>query len=158
MQFTKDIEAGNVEGMMERLRSLISSIPYDNYSEEKVQLREQNYQAAVYLVFALMGQFVQSEVHCSSSTAMEGGGSTQRQTYTRRYRFDVADCVVETGDAIYLFEFKLSGSGSAEEALDQIKERQYATPHLVSGKKVVLIGSSFDEKARTLKEWAVASG
>ncbi|MGP1455939.1 MAG: ATP-binding protein [Treponema sp.] len=137
VRFVQEVRSGNVEGMMERLRSLISSIPYDNYSEEKVQLREQNYQAAVYLVFALMGQFVQSEVHCSTGRA---------------------DCVVQTGDAIYIFEFKLAGNGSAMEALAQIKERQYAVPYLVSGKQVVLIGSSFDEKERTIKEWAVASG
>ena len=94
------------------------------------------------ICFMLMGQFVQSEVHCSSSTATEG----------------VADCVVQTGDAIYLFEFKLSGSSSAEEALAQIKARHYAVPHRVSGKKLVLIGVSFDEEARIIKKWEVASG
>ena len=62
---------------MERMQSLIAGISYDNFSKENLKLREQNYQTAVYLIFALMGQFVQTEIHCYGSAAMEGGGSTQ---------------------------------------------------------------------------------
>ena len=132
------------------------------------KLREQNYQTAVYLVFALMGQFVQTEVYCYS-TATDGGGSTQQrcfgsaetrsQNYTRMYSFDRrADCVVYTVDSIYLFEFKLSGNGTAEDALTQIKTKDYAAKYMADGKKIVLIGSSFDEKTRTIKDWKVANG
>ncbi len=164
-QFVQDIREGKVDSFMERMRSIIAGIPYDNFTEENMKLREQNYQTAVYLVFALMGQFVQTEVHCYS-TAMDGGGSTQQrcfgcaetrsQNYTRMYSFDRrADCIVTTADSIYLFEFKLTGNGSAEDALNQIKEKEYAAKYQVDGKKIVLIGSSFDEKTRTIKEWRV---
>ena len=101
------------------------------------KLREQNYQTAVYLVFALMGQFVQTEVHCSTGRI---------------------DCVVYTVDSIYLFEFKLTGNGSAEDALNQIKEKEYAAKYQVDDKKIVLIGSSFDEDARTIRDWQIANG
>ena len=164
-KFVEDIREGNVEGVMERLKSIISGIPYDNFTAENLKLREQNYQTAVYLVFALMGQFVQTEVHCYS-TAMDGGGSTQQrcfglaetrsQNYTRMYSFDRrADCIVTTADSIYVFEFKLSGNGSAEEALNQIKENRYAEQYKADGKKIVLIGSSFDEGKRTIKDWKI---
>ena len=133
-QFVQDIREGKVDSFMERMRSIIAGIPYDNFTEENMKLREQNYQTAVYLVFALMGQFVQTEVHCSTGRA---------------------DCVVTTADSIYLFEFKLTGNGSAEDALNQIKEKEYAAKYQVDGKKIVLIGSSFDEKTRTIKEWRV---
>jgi len=133
-QFVQDIREGKVDSFMERMRSIIAGIPYDNFTEENMKLREQNYQTAVYLVFALMGQFVQTEVHCSTGRA---------------------DCVVTTADSIYLFEFKLTGNGSAENALNQIKEKEYAAKYQVDGKKIVLIGSSFDEKTRTIKEWRV---
>ena len=136
-QFVQDIRGEKVDSFMERMRSIIAGIPYDNFSEENMKLREQNYQTAVYLVFALMGQFVQTEVHCST-------GRT--------------DCVVYTANTIYIFEFKLSGNGSAEDALNQIKEKSYAARYQASGKKIVLIGSSFDEEARTIKEWQVANG
>ena len=131
-RFVQDIREGKVDSFMERMQSLIAGIPYDNFTEENLKLREQNYQAAVYLIFKLMGQFVQTEVHCSTGRA---------------------DCVVITVDTVYLFEFKLSGNGSAEDALNQIKEKRYAEKYLVDGKKIVLIGSSFDEQKRTIKDW-----
>ena len=117
---------------MERLQSIISGIPYDNFSGEKLKLREQNYQTAVYLIFKLMGQFVETEVHCSTGRA---------------------DCVVQTTDSIYIFEFKLSGNGNAEDAIAQIQKQNYAAKYKTDGKKIVLIGSSFDEGVRTIKEW-----
>ena len=64
-----------------------------------------------------------------------------------------ADCVVKTADTVYIFEFKLSGNGCAEDALNQIKEHRYAEQYKADSKKIVLIGSSFDEQARTIKEW-----
>ena len=131
-RFVQDIRNGNVDSFMERMQSIISGIPYDDFPKEKLKLREQNYQTAVYLVFALMGQFVQTEVHCSTGRS---------------------DCVVTTADTVYIFEFKLCGNGSAEEALNQIKESYYAAQYKADGKKIVLIGSSFDEELRTIKDW-----
>ena len=166
-RFIQDIRKGNVDEFMERLKSIISGIAYDNFTEQNLKLREQNYQTAVYLVFALMGQFVQTEVHCHS-TAMEGGGSMQQrcfggaetrsQNYTRMYSFDRrADCVLKTADTVYIFEFKLSGNGSAEDALNQIKTQEYAVPYKGSGQKIVLIGAGFDEEKRTIRDWKVES-
>jgi len=131
-QFVEDIRKGNADGFMERMQAIIAGIPYDNFSEEKVNLREQNYQTAVYLIFALMGQFVQTEVHCSTGRA---------------------DCIVHTADAVYIFEFKLTGNGTAEDAINQIKEKNYTMQYNVSGKKIILIGSSFDEQTRTIRDW-----
>ena len=130
--FVEDIRRGNVEGVMERLKAIISGIAYDNFTGENMKLREQNYQTAVYLVFALMGQFVQTEVHCGTGRA---------------------DAVVTTADSVYIFEFKLSGNGSAEDALMQIKTNGYAEQYKTDGKKVVLIGAGFDEEKRTIRDW-----
>ena len=136
-QFIQDIREGKVDSFMERMRSIIAGIPYDNFTEENMKLREQNYQTAVYLVFALMGQFVQTEVHCGTGRA---------------------DCVVHTADTIYIFEFKLSSNGTAKEALNQIKEQSYSAQYKMDGKKIVLIGAGLDEKKRTIKDWQVANG
>ena len=116
------------------MQSIIAGIPYDDFPKEKLKLREQNYQTAVYLVFALMGQFVQTEVHCSTGRA---------------------DCIVITVDTVYIFEFKLSGNGSAEDAIEQIKEGTYAAKYKMDGKKIVLIGAGFEEATRTIKDWKV---
>ena len=133
-RFVEDIRKGNVDGFMERMQAIISSIPYDNFTEENLKLREQNYQTAVYLIFALMGQFVQTEVHSAMGRS---------------------DAVVTTADTVYLFEFKLTGNGTAEDAIAQIKEKNYAAPYQASGKKIVLIGSSFDEQKRTINDWKI---
>ena len=163
-RFVQDIRNGNVNEFMERVQAIISSIPYDNFTDKNLKLREQNYQTAVYLVFALMGQFVQTEVHCYCRTATDGGGSMQQrcfgtaetrsQNYTRMYSFGV-DCVVCTADTVYLFEFKLSGNGSAEDAIAQIQKQNYAAKYKMSGKKIVLIGAGFEEATRTIKNWKV---
>ena len=131
-RFVQDIRKGNVNGFMERMQSIISGIPYDDFPKEKLKLREQNYQTAVYLIFALMGQFIQTEVHCATGRA---------------------DAVVTAADTIYIFEFKLSGNGSAEDAIKQIHKQKYAVQYKTDGKKIVLIGSSFDEQTRTIKDW-----
>ena len=133
-RFVEDIREGKVDSFMERMQAIIAGIPYDNFSKENLKLREQNYQTAMYLIFALMGQFVQTEVHCATGRA---------------------DCVVTTVDAVYIFEFKLTGSGTAQEAIDQIKKNNYAAKYKAECKKIVLIGSSFDEQMRTIKDWAV---
>ena len=62
-----------------------------------------------------------------------------------------------TVDTIYIFEFKLGGSGTADDAIAQIQKQNYAAQYKVDGKKIVLIGAGFDEKMRTIKEWAVAN-
>ncbi len=131
-KFVEDIRAGNVDEFMERMQAIISGVPYDNLPKDKLKLREQNYQTAVYLIFKLMGQFVQTEIHCAKGRA---------------------DCIVHTKDSIYIFEFKLMSAGTAEDAIAQIKEKGYAFQFKAEDKKIILIGSSFDEEERTIGEW-----
>ncbi|UTC76864.1 ATP-binding protein [Treponema sp. OMZ 799] len=131
-KFVEDIRAGNVDDFMERMQAIIVGVPYDNLPKDKLKLREQNYQTAVYLIFKLMGQFVQTEIHCAKGRA---------------------DCIVHTKDSIYIFEFKLMSAGTAADAIAQIKEKGYASQFKAEGKKIILIGSSFDEEERTIGEW-----
>lgn len=131
-KFVEDIRAGNVDEFMERMQAIIAGVPYDNLPKDKLKLREQNYQTAVYLIFKLMGQFVQTEIHCAKGRA---------------------DCIVHTKDSIYIFEFKLMSAGTAEDAIVQIKENGYAAQFKTSSKKIILIGSSFNEEERTIGEW-----
>ena len=133
-RFVQDIRKGEVNSFMERMQSIIAGIPYDDFPKEKLKLREQNYQTAVYLIFALMGQFVQTEVHCSTGRI---------------------DCIVKTPEIIYIFEFKLSSNGSAEDAINQIKEQNYAAKYKADEEKIVLIGAGFEEATRTIKNWKV---
>ena len=61
------------------------------------------------------------------------------------------DCILETPQYIYIFEFKLDGS--ADEALRQIEEKGYAQPYLADKRKIVCIGVVFSSQTRTISEW-----
>lgn len=77
-----------------------------------------------------MGQYVLCEVHTSQGRC---------------------DCVVETEAYVYLFEFKKDAS--ADEALTQMKEKNYGEKYRASGKKIIFIGVSFSPTARDIAQW-----
>ena len=120
--FIRAIEKGDTESFMKRMYTACAGLPYSLASKENVKMRERDYQIAFYIIFSLMGQFVQTEVVSSKGRA---------------------DCVVHTDDTVYIFEFKLMNSGTPKEAIQQIKEKGYAEPYKTSGKKIVLIGAVF---------------
>ena len=55
------------------------------------------------------------------------------------------------GRSFYLFEFKLDQSADA--ALAQIVEKQYALPYAADTRKMYKIGVNYDSAARNLTEW-----
>ena len=61
--------------------------------------------------------------------------------------------IVSTRKHIYLFEFKVTTEGSAEDAIAQIKERGYLKKIRATKRPIHLVGVSFDEKTRNVKEW-----
>ena len=64
-----------------------------------------------------------------------------------------ADIIIEGDTDIYIFEFKLDGS--ADEALKQIEDCQYALPYLTDGRKIHKIGVNISSETRTVAEWKV---
>jgi hypothetical protein len=126
-KFIEDLQAGNVDSFMTRLRAFFADIPYELNNKT-----ERHYQTIFYLVFKLMGQFVETE---------------QRSTRGR------ADAVVTLTDTIYVFEFKLSGNGTAEDALKQIDDKGYLIPFTAGNRKIVKIGAEFNADERTLSRW-----
>lgn len=126
-KFMRELRAGQVEAFMERLKVFFAGIPY-----ELSDNTERHYQAIFYVVFTLLGQFIQSEVHSS-----HGG----------------ADAIVKTSTHIYIFEFKLNGS--AEAALEQINEKEYLTPYLLDGWQLVKIGADFNKETRNIGKYLV---
>ena len=118
---------GDIEQCLLRTRSFFSSIPYDLENNQ-----EKHYQTIFYLLFCLMGQYVDVEV---------------------KNAIGRADVVIKMPDAIYVFEFKVDGT--PEEALAQINSKQYAIPYEIDHRKVVKIGVNFDSTTRTLGQWKI---
>jgi hypothetical protein len=125
--FLEDLRAGNVDGFMTRTRSYFASIPYELSDQT-----ERHYQLVFFLVFTLLGQFTRAEVRSFKGRA---------------------DIVVETKETVYVFEFKLNGT--AEEALKQIDEKDYALPFKAGDCNVVKIGAEFDKDTRNIGRWIV---
>ena len=126
-KFMRELRAGDVDTFMERLKLFFAGIPYDLSDNT-----ERHYQAIFYIVFTLMGQFVETEVRSARGRA---------------------DAVVKTRDAIYVFEFKLDGS--AEDALRQIKEKGYLIPYTLDGKRLVKVGVNFSKETRNVDRYIV---
>ncbi|MDR1601213.1 MAG: ATP-binding protein [Tannerella sp.] len=125
--FIEDLLAGDVESFMNRLRAFFAGIPYELNSRE-----EKYYQTVFYLFFRLMGQFIEVEQH----------GAVGR-----------ADAVVTTDDTVFVFEFKLTGNATAEDALRQIDEKNYLIPFTAGNRKLVKVGVEFSSKERGISRW-----
>ena len=129
-EFIQDVKAGNVDGFMERLQSFLSDCPY-----ELARDIELHYQNVLFIVFRLAGLYTRVEYR------------------TSRGRIDM---VVQTADYVYVMEFKLDGS--AEQAMQQIEEKQYALPFAKDSRKVYRIGVNFSSETRNIDKWIVETG
>ena len=127
MRFVQELEAGDVDAFLTRLRAFFADIPYELNDKT-----ERHYQAVFYLVFRLLGQYIEVE---------------ERSARGR------ADAVVKTREHVYVFEFKLDGS--ADDALKQIDEKGYLLPYSVDSRRLWKIGVSFDSRERNLGEWKI---
>jgi hypothetical protein len=54
-----------------------------------------------------------------------------------------------------VFEFKLDGAGTVEDALRQIDEKGYATRYTADRRRLVNVGVVFDTEKRTIGEWRI---
>jgi len=124
-QLRQALMVGNLDAFFSDFKLLMSTIPYQLFVKQ-----EAYFHTLIYLVMELSGLRPMGEISSS-------GGR--------------ADTILQTQDATYIFEFKLDGS--AADALAQILEKGYHKPYLGQGRKVILVGASFDTKTRSLAEW-----
>jgi len=126
------LEDGNTTELRDSFTAFLSSIPYDSHDSTKSpELTEKHFQYTFYLILRLIG------VYCLRIE--------QTQSHGR------VDCILETPQYVYIFEFKLDGS--ADEALQQIEEKGYDKPYLTDKRKIVRIGVVFSSQTRTVSEW-----
>ena len=63
------------------------------------------------------------------------------------------DVIIHTSNYIYIIECKLDGS--AEDALQQIEEKNYAATFAMDKRTVIKIGINFSSKTRGVESWKV---
>ena len=134
LKLYRALHSGDLAGAMEQISVILAGIIYGNIpnSEKGRPLREQYYQSVLYAVFRLLGIHAQAEVVCATGRI---------------------DMLVSTPAHVYIFEFKVNTQGTAQDAIDQIKDREYFRSVDAAGRPVHLVGVSFDEKTRNVKEW-----
>ncbi len=121
----ESLRRNEMERFFNALNSYYADIDYDLKNKT-----EKCYQLIFYLIFSNLNYRVDMEVK------------------TNKGRMDA---VVETPDYIYIFEFKLDES--PEEAINQIKEREYFQKYALSNKKLVLLGVNFASKTGEVDGW-----
>ncbi|MBR4665904.1 MAG: PD-(D/E)XK nuclease domain-containing protein, partial [Lentisphaeria bacterium] len=91
---------------------------------------EHYYQTVFFVICDLLKLAVQAEV-CTSSGRI--------------------DMMVAAGDWIYVIEFKLNKS--AEKAMAQIENKEYALKYRKEGKRIMLLGVNFDFNSGNITDW-----
>ena len=125
--FISDVKSGDIDGFMERLQSFLADCPYELAKDVEL-----HYQNVLFIVFRLAGLYTKVEYH------------------TSRGRIDL---VLQTDSYVYVMEFKLDGT--AEQALQQIEDKQYALPFAKDSRKVYSIGVNFSSETRNIDKWIV---
>ncbi len=131
---TDALQDGNLEDFRSLLTSFLSSIPYSMRRKENEREKERYFHYTFYLLLRLISVYT---VY------------TEKQQSQGR-----VDCIIETDDYVYIFEFKLDGT--AEEALSQIEEKGYAKPYATDKRPVYKIGVSFSSETGTVEDWKQA--
>ena len=72
--------------------------------------------------------------------------------YPNRQNLGRIDAVLDLPEAVYILEFKMT---SAQQALQQIRARQYDLPFRNSGKPIYLLGIAFNPEQRNIADWVM---
>lgn len=125
------LEGGDTDRLCSLFTSFLSSIPYTMRRKDDERERERYFQYTFYLILRLISVY---------TVYVE-----KQQSHGR------VDCVLETPQYVYIFEFKLDGT--AEEALRQIEEKGYAGEYASDTRTLYKIGASFSSEIGTIGDW-----
>lgn len=126
-QLWHSITEGNPKSFMQILSSLFANTSYQNQGET-----EKDFQYAMYIISALLGEYVQVERTTSNG------------------RIDLS---IQTKEFIYIFELKVNAD--ADVALRQIDEKGYARPFEGDSRKLFKIGVNFSTATRRIEDWKI---
>ena len=117
----------DMDGALRLLQDFLSTVPYCERTDT-----EGHYQQVFYIIFSLLGYYVDVEVR------------------TPRGRVDM---VMRTRTRLYVMELKLDQSADA--AMRQIDLKDYPARFALCGLPVVKVAVNFDSDKRTLKDWRI---
>ena len=124
------LEDDDIDGALRIIQTFLGTVPYCNDTDT-----EGHYQQVLYIIFTLVSDYF---------TDVEVRTPTGR-----------VDMVMRTKNTIYIFELKLNRS--ADTAIDQINEKDYAAKFALANLPIVKVGICFDSEKRTIGEWKIQS-
>ncbi len=127
------LENGDLKTFERTLTSFLSSIPYSARRHENEREKERYFQYTVYLLMRMVSCY-----------------TVYHEKETSQGR---ADCVVETAEYVYIFEYKLDRP--ADEALAQIDAMGYAREYAADSRKVYKIACCFSSETGTISDFKV---
>lgn len=130
------LEAGETDSLCTLFTAFLASIPYTMRRKENETEEERYFQYTFYLIMRLIS------VYTAYVEKVQSQGRV--------------DCIVETPQYIYIFEFKLDGT--ADEALKQIEDKGYAREYATDFRKLFRIGAVFSSETGTIGEWKTITG
>ncbi len=123
----RNVMQGNPEEFMQRLQTMLAASDYRIAGDKEIY-----FQNALHLIFTMLSFYVRVEEPTSNGRM---------------------DFIIKTKDYIYILELKLDHT--AEEALQQIKDKQYARPFQMDPRKLYQIGVNFSSETRTIEKWII---
>ena len=121
------ITENDMDGALKWLQTFLDTVPYcDNANSEG------HYQQMLYIIFSLMGFYLDVEVHTAKGRV---------------------DLVLHAPQALYIIEIKLNKS--AEAAMTQIELKQYDKRFSLLNLPVVKVGVNFSTDARNITDWTI---
>ena len=127
------LKTGKLEQFRKLLTSFLADIPYSMRRKETERERERYFHYTFYLLMRMVSVYT---------------------VYTEKQQSEGrVDCIVETPDYIYIFEFKLDGT--ADEALQQIEDKGYARSYEADSRKLFKVGIVFSSETGTVSEFKV---
>ena len=127
------LEAADLDRVRRLFTGFLAETPYSMRPKKDQKDRELYFHYTFYLILRLISCYT---VY------------TEKQLSEGR-----ADCIIETPQYVYIFEFKLDGT--AAEALQQIEDRGYANPYAADSRPIYKIGATFSSKTGTIEEWKI---
>ena len=126
-QFVKDIETGDVESFLQRLEDFFATGDYHVMGNLEIY-----FQNTIYVLFRLIGFYVEVERR------------------TTRGRIDI---LMQTPKYVYIMELKINKS--ADEALKQIEEKDYADVFRRDSRIVYKVGINFNSETKKIDDWKI---
>lgn len=125
-RLSRYLRSEDLSAFMETITAIYASIPYTLETRRD----EAYFHTLFYLMVSASGIHARSEVLTCDGRI---------------------DLVMEFADKVYIIEFKCNQSADA--AIAQIRNKQYAQSFIQTPKKIILMGIDFSTEKRTISEW-----